>query len=266
MMSRIPRSAGSVSSLAAFLFLAGCAAPGKPTVTPRLVDARADEQLRRMTTYLGELANFRFEGEIRYDDYLVDTQKVQLGKHVVVDVRRPDRARAVVEGDVENTRYWYDGQRAVILDLISQQFAEAPAPATIDATLTALAENYGLVLPLAELIAADAHTWLMNNVDSAVYVGEHSIDGHACHHLAYEQATLDWQIWIDAGEPPLPRRLVISYKQLPNCPQYEVAFTRWSQASTSSDAEFTAQIPEGATKVDLRQPDRTVGLGTAPQK
>jgi hypothetical protein len=251
----------------ALLCLTACVSSGsKPTVAPRVVDARADEQLKRMTSCVGALGNFGFEAEVRYDEYLVDSQKVQLGKRVAVDVRRPTRARAVVDGDIEHMRYWYDGNRVVILDVHSNQYAEAPALATIDATLTAMAENYGLVLPLAELIAADSYTWLMNNVESAVYVGQHVIDGTLCHHLAYEQPTLDWQIWIEAGEPALPRRLVISYKQLPNCPQYEVSFRRWTREAALNETEFAVQLPENATRIDFRPPDRIVGTGTTPQK
>ena len=40
-----------------------------------------------------------------------------------------------------------------------------------------------------------------------------------CHHLAFEQATIDWQLWIDAGKDPLPRKLVITYKTEDEVPQ-----------------------------------------------
>jgi hypothetical protein len=265
-MKRIQLGAVAVALAPAALCLSGCvSSAGKPTVAPRLVDARADEQLKRMTSCLGGLGSFSFEADVRYDDYLVDSQKVQFGRRVTVDVRRPNRIRAVVDGDIVRMRYWYDGKRTVVLDVDSNQYSEAPAPATIDASLTAMAEDYGFVLPLAELIATDSYKWLMSNVESAAYVGEHMIDGKACHHLAYEQPTLDWQIWIEAGEPALPRRLLISYKQLPNCPQYEVSFKRWLPDAPLSEADFAIELPEGATQIDLPPPDRIVGTKPAAE-
>jgi len=262
-MKTIQLRAVAVALALATLCLSGCASStSKPTVAPRLVDARADEQLKRMTSCLAGLGSFSFEAEVRYDDYLVDSQKVEFGRRVAVDVRRPNRIRALADGDIKRMRYWYDGNRTVVLDVDSNQYSEAPAPATIDAVLTAMAEKYGFVLPLAELIATDSYRWMMSSVESAAYVGERLIDGKPCHHLAYEQPTLDWQIWIESGEPALPRRLLISYKQLPNCPQYEVSFKRWSPDAMLSDAEFAVRLPEGATKIDLRPPDRIVGTKT----
>ncbi len=247
------------------LLLTGCASNrGEPTVAPRVIDARADEQLKRMTGYLAGLGAFKFDADVRYDDYLVDTQKVQFGKRVSVAVQRPDKAGATVDGDVESKRYWYDGKRAVILDVDRNHYSETAAPSTIDATLRAMAENYGLVLPLAELIAADSYQWLMNNVQSAAYVGERIVDGARCHHLAFEQPTLDWQIWIDGGEHPFPRQMLIAYKSLPNCPQYEARFTRWTPNASLTSADFAIQIPQGAARIELEAPERVVGTGTVP--
>jgi hypothetical protein len=240
--------------------LLGCASAGDaPTVTPRLIDARADEQLQRMSTSLAALPAFSFDAEVRYDDYLIDTQKIQLGRRVSMNVQRPNRVRAIVEGDIRRLRYGFDGTRAVVLDEDRNQYSEAPAPETIDAALTDMAERHGFVLPLAELIASDPYAWMMGSVESATYVGVHPIDGRPCHHLAFEQPTLDWQIWIDTADIAVPRRLLISYKQMPNCPQYEVAFRHWTTAATFGDADFAIAIPADAARVELEPTGQVVG-------
>ncbi|MFO0838872.1 MAG: DUF2092 domain-containing protein [Phycisphaerae bacterium] len=261
--ARVPALACTFAILGA---LAGCAAPGAraaPAVS-HVVDARADAQLRRMTSYLSGLKSFRFKADVTYDDYLVETQKVQLAKRVTVEVQRPNRARGVVDGDVENKRYWYDGKQVTLLDVDHAQYSTADVPDTIDATLDVMADKYGMVLPLAELIAAQSYAWLTNNVQSATYVGQGRVGDAMCHHLAYEQETLDWQIWIDAGEPALPRKLLICYKQLDGCPQYEATFTNWEPSATLNDADFTATLPKDAVRVELGPPQKTVGTGTAP--
>jgi hypothetical protein len=266
-MKRIQFGAVAMVLAPAAFCLWGCASStGEPTVVPRVVDARADEQLTRMTSCLAGLDSFSFEADVRYDDYLVDSQKVQFGRRVAVDVQRPNRVHAMIDGDIKRMRYWYDGSRTVVLDIDNKQYSEAPAPPTIDDTLTEMAEKHGFVLPLAELIATESYRWLMNNVVSAAYVGERVIDGRRCHHLAYEQPTLDWQIWIDADEPALPRRLVISYKELPNCPQYEVAFKRWLPGAKFSENDFAVELPAGAIKIEYRMPDRTVGTKATGRK
>ena len=76
------------------------------------------------------------------------------------------------------------------------------------------------MLPLADFLYADPYAVLMEGVTYGRYLGIHQAAGVACHHLAFSQDTIEWQIWIDAGEKPLPRKLVISYVQEPGEPQY----------------------------------------------
>jgi hypothetical protein len=72
-----------------------------------------------------------------------------------------------------------------------------------------------------------------------------------CHHLAFRQRTLDWQIWVDAGEQPLPRKLVITFKREIDQPQYIALIHRWDVNPKLSDSLFQFQPPEGVRKVDF---------------
>ena len=57
----------------------------------------------------------------------------------------------------------------------------------------------GTVVPLADFLYADPYARLMEGVQRGVYLGVHEAAGVPCHHLSFEQATIDWQMWIDAG-------------------------------------------------------------------
>ena len=72
-----------------------------------------------------------------------------------------------------------------------------------------------------------------------------------CHHLAFEQATIDWQIWIDAGAEPLPRKLVIAYKTEDEVPQYSVTIRKWKLDPKLPDELFRFEPPEGAQRVEI---------------
>ena len=85
-------------------------------------------------------------------------------------------------------------------------------PPTVDQALDWVFEQTGTVIPLADFLYADSYARLMEDVQRGVYLGIHEAAGVPCHHLSFEQATVDWQIWIDAGKEPLPRKLVITYK------------------------------------------------------
>jgi hypothetical protein len=84
-----------------------------------------------------------------------------------------------------------------------------------------------------------------------VYLGIHEAAGVPCHHLAFEQDSIDWQIWIDAGPEPLPRKLVIAYKTEDEVPQYSVTIRKWNLKATLPDDLFRFEPPQGARKIDL---------------
>jgi hypothetical protein len=52
---------------------------------------------------------------------------------------------------------------------------------------------------------------LIDGVIRGEYLGLQSVEGISCHHLALEQETIDWQLWIDAGPSALPRKLTIRW-------------------------------------------------------
>ena len=91
----------------------------------------------------------------------------------------------------------------------------------------------------------------MGGVQRGVYLGVHEAAGVPCHHLSFEQATIDWQLWIDAGKDPVPRKLVIAYKAEDEVPQYAVTFRKWNLEAKVPDELFRFEPPEGARRVEI---------------
>jgi hypothetical protein len=91
----------------------------------------------------------------------------------------------------------------------------------------------------------------MENVESGVYVGENHVGTAKCHHLALRQRLLDWQIWIEAGDKPLPRKFVITFKRQVDEPQFMALLHRWDVNPELNDSLFEFQAPPGVQKVDF---------------
>lgn len=91
----------------------------------------------------------------------------------------------------------------------------------------------------------------MEDVQRGVYLGIHEAAGVPCHHLSFEQATVDWQLWIDAGPDPLPRKLVITYKTEDEVPQYSVTIRKWNLQAKLSEVLFAFTPPAGAARIDV---------------
>ena len=73
-----------------------------------------------------------------------------------------------------------------------------------------------------------------------------------CHHLLFRGEELDFQVWIERGSRPLPRKLVITSKWLTGAPQYQSAITEWNVNPDLDDARFSFVVPDDASQIDFR--------------
>ena len=248
-----------VLTLAAVLLLGPAAfaqEPPAPPVAPdsapaRLVEPRADELVRKMSDLLTASKAFALEAEEVYDEVPEDLPRVQLTSRRHVALRRPDRAAGTAAGDAINRSVWYDGKTLTVLDDAQNVYMRMEAPPTLDGTMDTALDRTGMVIPLADFLYSDVYDRLMGSVERGVYLGIHDVGGIACHHLAFQQETIDWQLWIDAGPQALPRKLVIAYKTEDGVPQYEVTIRKWNLAADVPDSLFEFQPPPGAKKVEL---------------
>jgi hypothetical protein len=86
----------------------------------------------------------------------------------------------------------------------------------------------------------------------AMDVGSSQIDGVSCEHYAYRQEGADWQVWIQQGDYPLPRKLVITTTTDPARPKYTSVLT-WNLAPSFNDAAFAFVPPKDAQRIMLAE-------------
>jgi hypothetical protein len=244
----------------AVLLLAAAAAaqePPPPLIEPalapesRLVDARADELVRQMSDRLTRATAFTLEAEEVYDEVPEQSPRRQLTATRRAVVRRPDHFAGDVAGDALNRSFWYDGKTLSALDKEQNVWTSGTVPPTIDEALDWVFDKTGTVVPLADFVYADPYARLMGSVQRGVYLGIHEAGGVPCYHLAFEQATIDWQLWIDAGKDPLPRKLVIAYKTEDEVPQYTVTIRKWDFEAKVPDELFRFVPPPRASRVEI---------------
>ena len=240
--------------------------PIEPALAPgsRLVDPRADELVRQMSDRLARVGAFALEADEIYDEVPEHSPRQQLTNVRHVALRRPDRLAGDAAGDAVNRSFVYDGKTFAAHDREQNVWAGGAVPPTIDGALDWVLEQTGTVVPLADFAYSDVYGRLMANVQRGTYLGIHEAAGVPCHHLAFEQADIDWQLWIDAGKDPLPRKLVITYKTEDEVPQYAVTIRKWQLDPKLPDALFAFTPPEGATRVEVQAFSPRVPEGSAP--
>jgi hypothetical protein len=238
-------------ALACGIFVSTCASTREREQDVAAVgtDPKAAETLRAMSVYLRRARAFTFTARIEYET--AGTPKLQYGAVQSASVRRPDRLRVEYRGDLNDRLGWFDGKHLTYLDPGANLYAQMNAGPTLDAALDRLFDEAGFHFPLADFFYGDVYASLVDGTTESAYVGLHSVDGVACHHLYFGREPAGFQIWIDAGEQPLPRRFVITYRQLEQAPQLAATFLHWDLTTPLADTHFRPDVAEDAARIKL---------------
>ena len=213
----------------------------RPQPQPEKILAQACDLLK-------SAQQFSFKAEVTDDRVYTGGKKLQFAFDLEAFVRRPDKLRINAQGDTENKQFFYDGKTITLYDQPKNAYAVMAAPATIDEALAQARKDYGLTVALADLSHSNAFAVMTKGQKHALYVGEGLVRGVKCHHLAFDRDDIQWQIWIDGGDKPLIRKIVINQKRLPAEPQWTAYFTDWNLAPQFSDSLFVFTPPEKAVK------------------
>lgn len=233
------------STLAGHIVLAG------ETSKPGTIEPEADQALRQMSDYLKSLKAFTLRTENTADELALAGSKLQFGQTVNIHVKRPDRLRANAEGDLANQQFFFDGKSITLFNKDKNVYTTLEAPGTIEEALEYAQKTFDLSAPLADLIYPDAYNVLTQNVHSGHYVGLHLVRGIQCHHLVFIQDDIDWQIWIENSQTPLPRKMVITSKWLAGAPQFTALMSYWKTAARLPQDLFIFTPPVTAQKIDI---------------
>ncbi|MCK5722012.1 MAG: DUF2092 domain-containing protein [Gammaproteobacteria bacterium] len=220
------------------------------------IDPQADNTLRQMSAYLGGFQQFTFHIENSVDTLLPCKQKLQLSRAVDMFVKRPNRLRANIDGDRVSQELYYDGKSITLYGKDVNVYASLDAPPTIDAAMDYAIESYGLVAPMVDLIYGDSYEILIENVQSGSYVGLSKVFGVECHHLAFQGAETDWQIWIENSKTPLPRKIVITSKWVAGAPQLTTFLNNWDASTPIKESIFSFKAPDTAEKIEFLPADK----------
>ena len=112
--------------------------------------------------------------------------------------------------------------------------------------------NRLICTPLREICCTKKPiTLLLEDVISGFYVGLGVVDGVRCHHLAFRGNEVDWQIWIEEGGKPLPKRFIITSKWMTGAPQSIVTLKNWNLSPRLKDEHFDFSPSKDMEKIDF---------------
>jgi hypothetical protein len=229
---------------------AGEAQDTGPSVSESESEARAI--LMEMAGFLSNTQRFKMTMHSAHDTVQRDGQKIEFGEIRNIIVSRPDHLRIEVErSDGNRNLVLYDGNNITVNSVTQNVYAQTEKTGGIDVAVTYFIQELHMHLPLAVLLISSLGTELGNRVQSIDYVESTNILGVPAHHLAGRTETVDFQVWVEASDRPLPLRVVLTYKNADGQPQYRAQFSDWDLAPEISNAVFEFTPPKGAQKISF---------------
>jgi len=235
----------------AMLVLAGWPHPGY--TQPAGMDPQAEKLLRRMSDYLASRQQFTLKAESTLEAVLTSGQKIQFDGPATLEVSRPNKLRAHRKGDIANQEFFYDGKTLTLYNPGENVYATTAAPPTLDETLDFAREKLDIIAPASELLYKNAAEKMLKESSSGFVVGPSVVGGVKCTHLAFRGSEVDWQIWIEDGDKPLPRKFILTSKKVAGEPQFTVLIGNWDVAPKLTNQEFSFTPPKGAKKIEFLQ-------------
>lgn len=215
------------------------------------IDPGAMATLNKMGAYLRTLKAFQVKSVQTTDDVLDNGQAIQSGSVVDVLALKPNRLRVEIKSDDKHRLFLYDGKSFTMFAQLVNYYATVPAPPTIGELIDKLDEKYAIEMPLVDLFLwGTPQSDEEKEITSAIDVGPSAVEGTSCEQYAFRQDGLDWQIWVQQGDYPLPRKLILTTLTDDARPRHTQVLT-WNLAPSFNDAAFTFEPPKDAQKIAI---------------
>ena len=234
-------------------FSLSLAAQATPVQKKANIEPGAMAALDKMGAYLRTLKTFQVKAVETLDDVLDNGQTAQ--SNIVVDMVavRPNRFRVDIKHDDQNPILFYDGKNFTVYASLLNYYATVPAPPTIAEVAKEVQEKFDIDFPLVDLFYWGApESTEAQEITSALDLGPSSVEGTTCEQYAFRQDGLDWQIWIQQGDYPLPRKLILITTDEDARPRFTQVLT-WNLAPSFNDEAFTFDPPQGAQKIAIAE-------------
>jgi hypothetical protein len=225
-----------------------------PPAAPQAEKAKAPEPdplaiFQKMCDFLKSQQQFTYKAEIADDQVYYGDKKLQYEIDTETFVHRPDRLRVNAVGDLVDKQFFFDGKTITLYDKDHNVYGSFEVPPDIESALEKAHKEFGVHVALTDLTSPDLWELVKKRIKHSLYVGQSRIRGVLCHHLSFDGENVQFQVWIDAGDQPLLRKVVLTHKTLPGSPQWTAYLSDWNFSPQLNDNLFAFTPPPGAEKI-----------------
>ena len=207
--------------------------------------------LQKMSNYLSSADQFSFHAVMTEDRVFNKDYSIHGEVRSEIAIRRPDKVFADIKSDYNHKMFWYDGSRITLLTVPANYYATAEASGSIEEMTNFVSDNFGVHIPLATLAFENSFEMLTDGVIDGYYTGLHSVGGVSCHHLLFIDEDAEWQIWIEEGQNPVPRKYSVKYKLDDRDYVFVALIKNWQFNEFAPDEIFNFIPPPEAGEIEF---------------
>lgn len=259
MNGRVPERRRSPAASAWYALLTAALVLASPGALAQARDAKA--VLKAMSDYVGRQKTIELTFDSDIEVITPQMEKIQFTNSGGALLSRPNQLRAQRVGGYADVAMVFDGKTVTIVARHLNGYAQFEAPGSVDQLFEALRAGHGIALPFADLLLSNSYDALVADVMEAKHIGRGVVDGRECEHLAFRNFDTDWQLWVEVGDQPIPRKMVITSKTLNSAPQYTLRVKTWNTDLKPASDAFAFVPPANAKRLDSQA---LIGLDELP--
>lgn len=221
-------------------------------------DARAMDVLKKMSAYKDSLDQVVIRSVSLTDARLGAGLMVSNSTEVKVSIDRPGSMLiSSFDGVQSKELYFHDGTLTVF-NSERGFYAQASIPEDIEAAMEFALEELEVEAPLMDMIYRDASVHLIGSQETILYLTDKArVAGTDCHQIAIRADEVDVQLWVEEGDRPVVRKIMITSKWEGGSPRF-VANLAWDVEPDFKQDTFEFKAPEGAINIGFKQ-NRNIG-------
>ena len=222
-------------------------------------DSKALDVLKTMSAYKASLDRVVIQAVSFTDARLGSGLLVSNSTELKVSIDRPGSMHiSNFDGVASKELYFHEGMLTVYGTEMNY-YAQASIPKNIDAAMAFALEELDVEAPLMDLIYQDASAHLIGSQETILYLTDKArIAGVDCHHIAIRGAEVDVQLWVEQGDLPLLRKIVITSKWEGGSPRF-TANLLWDSEPDFDQDIFKFKPPEGSINIGFTQINSSEG-------
>ena len=214
-------------------------------------DEAATKLLKSMSDYVAAQKSISAGFDSDIEVVTPQMQKIQFTSSGQLQLKRPDKLKITRTGGYTDVEMIFDGKELAVAGKNANIFLKQEMPGSIEKMVDTLYDKFDAMLPGIDLLVANAYSALMTDVYDSHHIGHGVVDGVECEHVAARSIDVDWQIWIERGANPVPRKYVITSKTMAGSPQYTLKIKDWKTDVNVADDAFAFKPANGARQVAI---------------